>query len=91
MNAKSALKLENVSISYGVKPVVQNINLEVKSGEVFGLMGLNGAGKTTMIKAVLGLRDQCDGDVQVYGQPKCVRRAKRVSLIFLKNLNLHGF
>ena len=76
MNAKSALKLENVSISYGVKPVVQNINLEVKSGEVFGLMGLNGAGKTTMIKAVLGLRDQCDGDVQVYGQPKLCKESK---------------
>lgn len=76
MNAISALKLENVSISYGVKPVVQNINLDVKSGEVFGLMGLNGAGKTTMIKAVLGLRDQCEGDIQVYGQPKMIKESK---------------
>ena len=76
MNGVAALKLENVSISYGAKPVVHNINLEVKPGEVFGLMGLNGAGKTTMIKAILGLRDQCEGDIQIYGQPKLSKESK---------------
>ena len=44
--------------------------LEVRSGETFGLMGLNGAGKTTMIKCILGLREQDSGDISIFGDPK---------------------
>lgn len=47
---------------------VENINIEVKKGEVFGLLGLNGSGKTTTLKLVLGLLFPTSGDVRVLGQ-----------------------
>ena len=65
-----SLALNGVSVSYSDKPVIKDINLELYSGETFGLMGLNGAGKTTMIKSILGLRDQDEGEILIYGKDK---------------------
>ncbi len=71
-----SLALKDVSVSYTDKPVIEDINLELYSGEIFGLMGLNGAGKTTMIKSVLGLRDQNEGDILIYGKDKSDHTSK---------------
>ncbi len=71
-----SLALKGVSVSYTDKPVIEDINLELYSGEIFGLMGLNGAGKTTMIKSVLGLRDQNKGDILIYGNDKSDNTSK---------------
>lgn len=62
-----ALKIEGVAVDYGLGPVIQDISLEIKSGEVFGLIGLNGAGKTSLIKCMLGLREQNAGHISVFG------------------------
>ncbi len=71
MNSHSvSLVLKDVSVAYTDKPIIEDVNLELYSGEIFGLMGLNGAGKTTMIKAILGLRDQDRGDILIYGKDK---------------------
>lgn len=64
------MALNGVSVTYSDKPVIKDINLELYSGETFGLMGLNGAGKTTMIKSILGLRDQDEGEILIYGKDK---------------------
>ena len=72
----NSLVLKGVSVEYSGKAVIRDINLEIKSGEVFGLMGLNGAGKTTMIKAILGLRDQNAGDISILGQHKSSKESK---------------
>ncbi len=50
-----SLTLENVSVHYGRKPVVKNITLEAQSGRVLALVGPNGSGKTSLIKAIAGL------------------------------------
>lgn len=67
-NALLPLVLKGVGVAYSDIPVIEDIDLEIKSGEVFGLMGLNGVGKTTMIKAILGLRRQASGAISIYGQ-----------------------
>ena len=61
------LKLENLSKSYnkGEIKAVDNISLEVKSGEIFGFLGPNGAGKTTTIKMIVGLLKPDNGKVLV--------------------------
>lgn len=61
------LKLENVSKSYnkGEIKAVDNISLEIKSGEIFGFLGPNGAGKTTTIKMIVGLLKPDSGKVLV--------------------------
>ncbi|MCX8205586.1 MAG: ABC transporter ATP-binding protein, partial [Candidatus Nezhaarchaeota archaeon] len=46
--------IENLTVSYGKFIAVKNLNMKVKSGEILGLLGPNGSGKTTTIKAILG-------------------------------------
>jgi len=61
------LKLEGVSKSYnkGLVKAVDNINLDIKPGEIFGFLGPNGAGKTTTIKMIVGLLKPDSGRVKV--------------------------
>ncbi|NLY45824.1 MAG: ABC transporter ATP-binding protein [Tissierella sp.] len=63
------LNIKNVSKSYGKGKVkaVDNINLEVKSGEIFGFLGPNGAGKTTTIKMIVGLLKPDEGNITIDG------------------------
>lgn len=67
-NNEIVLKLENVSKSYGDKTVLKNINLSIKKGTIMGLIGKNGAGKTTMIKALLGLLKLDEGKASLFDQ-----------------------
>lgn len=62
------LRLDNVHKSFGNKEVLKNINFSVNSGEIIGYIGSNGAGKSTTIKIILGLIDDYDGDVYVFGE-----------------------
>lgn len=63
------LKLENLSKSYnkGQSKAVDNINLDIKPGEIFGFLGPNGAGKTTTIKMIVGLLKPDNGTVSIKG------------------------
>ncbi len=49
------LKLEGISARYGLAKVLHGVSLEVKPGEIVALVGSNGAGKTTMVKVIMGL------------------------------------
>jgi ABC-2 type transport system ATP-binding protein len=63
------LTLENVFGGYFIhKPVLKNISFSVNEGEMIGLIGLNGAGKSTTIKHILGLLQPQQGDIRVKGQ-----------------------
>ena len=63
------IKIENISKSYkkGNK-VIENINLEIKDGEIFGFIGQNGAGKTTTIKMMTGILEIDEGDIFIDGK-----------------------
>ncbi len=64
-----ALTINNITKSFGHHHVLDDINLSVKSGQLYGLIGLNGIGKTTLIKTALGLMDADAGEIQFNGQP----------------------
>ncbi len=65
---KIALDIENVSKKFKTsKSVLDNINLQIKSGCIFGLAGLNGIGKTTIIKIILGLLKEDSGKISIFG------------------------
>lgn len=49
------LKIQSLSVSYGPRPILHGLSLEVQSGEVLALIGPNGAGKSTLIRAVSGV------------------------------------
>jgi Cu-processing system ATP-binding protein len=63
----SCFHLENVSYRYARTPVLQGIDLHLESGEILGLFGHNGAGKTTSIKLILGLMQPAEGKISVLG------------------------
>jgi ABC-2 type transport system ATP-binding protein len=63
----SALSVRGVSISYGRRKVINELDIEIRQGDTFGLIGLNGVGKTTLIKAILGLRNPDKGEIRVFG------------------------
>lgn len=59
------VKVENLTGGYGKKPIIKDINFELKAGEIVGLIGLNGAGKSTTIKHMLGLLTPMDGNLTI--------------------------
>ncbi len=63
----SCFHLENVSYRYDKNPVLHGIDLRLEPGEILGLFGHNGAGKTTCIKLILGLMTPNGGSVSVLG------------------------
>src|SRR5947209_10970046 len=64
------------------KVALQALNLQINRGEIFGLLGPNGSGKTTTIKLLLGLLFPTEGDALVFGQPATdVRKNERIGYL----------
>lgn len=61
------IRTHQLTKRYGDVPVVNNLNLEVKGGEIFGFLGPNGAGKTTTIKMLTGLMEPSAGEAEICG------------------------
>ena len=68
MNEKIILKIKNYSKSYGEgKKAADNVSLNVMSGDIYGFIGHNGAGKSTTIRAVVGVLDFTEGEILIDG------------------------
>ncbi|QGH33339.1 ATP-binding cassette domain-containing protein [Gracilibacillus salitolerans] len=61
------LEMNEISLSFGKESVLKNINLSVERGEIFGLLGPSGAGKTTLVKVIVGIIEADKGTVFVQG------------------------
>ncbi|WP_392339322.1 ABC transporter ATP-binding protein [Moritella marina] len=64
----SIVTMTNVSKHFQRLKALNNISLELAEGEVLGLFGHNGAGKTTMMKIILGIEKASSGDVSIFGR-----------------------
>ncbi|MUT65877.1 ABC transporter ATP-binding protein [Paenibacillus sp. NEAU-GSW1] len=65
---ESILKVEGLTGGYSPRrPVLHNLSFDIQAGEMVGLIGLNGAGKSTTIKHILGLMKQHEGEIHVNG------------------------
>lgn len=63
--SNSVIKLENLDKHYGKHEVLKGVNLDIKKGQIYGLVGKNGAGKSTIFKVILGLSDYTSGNLHV--------------------------
>ncbi|OYQ66409.1 ABC transporter ATP-binding protein [Aerococcus sp. 1KP-2016] len=59
------LKVTNLTGGYSSQPVLHDLNFEIQSGEIVGLIGLNGAGKSTTIKHIIGLMKAMKGEITI--------------------------
>ena len=62
------LKIENLSVHYGMIQAVRDVNFHVEQGEIVSLIGANGAGKTTILRTISGLNRPSSGTVSFEGQ-----------------------
>lgn len=66
------IQIKNFSMKFGTKTVIRDLSFEVMRGEVFGFLGSNGSGKTTTLRALLGLYEPTAGELLVDGKPYAV-------------------
>ena len=64
-----AIEVTDLTVAYGEKPVLWDVDLEVQPGVLMAVVGPNGAGKTTLIRAILGMVEPAAGRALVYGKP----------------------
>jgi ABC-2 type transport system ATP-binding protein len=64
----NAVEVEDVTIAYGGRTVLDGVSFEVRPGEIFAVIGPNGAGKTSLVECVEGLRTPARGRIRVFGR-----------------------
>lgn len=73
---ETIIKVEKLSKSYAHIQAVENLDISICRGEVYGLLGANGAGKSTAIECILGTKKQDSGTVSILGMNPCTDRSK---------------
>ena len=61
---KPIIKIENVSLTLGTHKILENLNLEINKGDIFGIIGPSGSGKTTLLNTIIGFYEPDNGDVK---------------------------
>ncbi|MBR4574143.1 MAG: ABC transporter ATP-binding protein [Lachnospiraceae bacterium] len=77
----SLLQISSLTKKYGTLTALNDLNLELESGHITGLLGPNGSGKTTLIKIICGLLTPTSGTVTVKGNPVGVESKKVISYL----------
>ena len=67
MDTEAVIRLENIEKSYGKHAVLKGVTMQVNKGDIYGLIGKNGSGKTTIFKMILGLSEYTKGSVSIAG------------------------
>jgi ABC-2 type transport system ATP-binding protein len=69
LSAAPSVDVEHLHLSYGARTVLDDLSLRLAPGQVVGLLGRNGAGKTSLLESLLDLRTPTRGRVRLFGQP----------------------
>lgn len=79
--AEYVLKTENLTKTYGKKKVVNAVSMNVKKGDIYGLIGKNGAGKTTFMRMIAGLAAPTAGKMELFGSTEVELQRKRIGTL----------
>lgn len=83
------IKLQNVQKSFNGQKVLDNLNLEIKAGEIYGLLGANGAGKSTTINLLLGFLKPDSGTLTMKGNS--LKKTSQMVGYITENVNLYPY
>lgn len=75
------LQTNGLTKKYGEKIAVDNVNMNIAKGDIYGLIGKNGAGKTTIMKMICGLISENEGDIKLFGSGNLKKGRKRIGTI----------
>lgn len=75
------VEIRDFRMAFGNKTVIDNLSFEVRRGEVFGFLGSNGSGKTTTLRALLGLYEPASGELLINGKPFTVDGGVRLGYL----------
>ena len=67
-NINSIIEFENISLSYGNRLILDNISFKINEGEIFGMLGPNGVGKSTIFNLITGLINPGNGNIKIAGE-----------------------
>jgi len=81
------IEMEHVTVAYGQRPVLEDINLTVMPGEFLAVLGPNGAGKTTLLKTIVGLVRPVSGTVRVFGLPPWELNGQRARIGYVPQIS----
>ena len=67
-NLNSIIEFKNVSLSYGNRIILDNLNFKINEGQIFGMLGPNGVGKSTIFNLITGLINPNKGEIKIGGK-----------------------
>src|SRR6056300_1502674 len=67
-NINSIIEFNDVSLSYGNRLILDNINFKINQGQIFGMLGPNGVGKSTIFNLITGLISPRNGIIKIAGE-----------------------
>lgn len=81
------IELDNVSKNFKNQTVLENVNLKLESGKIYGLVGRNGSGKSVLLKIMTGLMGPSDGIIKYGGIPLKKGQYAKENLLLLAKIN----
>lgn len=81
LSEKYVLETIGLTKTYSRKNVVNNLNMKVRKGDIYGFIGKNGAGKTTTIKMITGMISPSSGSIELFGKEKLSDSRKKIGCI----------
>ncbi len=75
------ISIKSMTFGYGKKPLFDNMDLQLESGAIYGLLGLNGAGKTSLLKLLAGALLPHQGGIEVFGHDPARRQAAHLAAL----------
>ena len=67
-NINSIIEFENINLSYGNRQILENINFKINEGQIFGMLGPNGVGKSSIFNLITGLISPGSGKIKITGK-----------------------
>ncbi len=81
------LKIKNLSCCYGEKIIFENLNISIRPGEILGIIGNNGVGKTTLLRCIAGLHKETKGEITLNGNVIDSKKRRRLSVMVMQDVN----